>query len=81
MTHSFFNGVESGFAVLQCVFMMTREQQTTFWANAYNAALTGLLASKSHHMEMFTKNNVLTVTNQCKVFADQALQDVKQHEN
>jgi hypothetical protein len=63
------------------MFMMTREQQATFWANAYNAALTGLLASKSHHMEMFTKNNVSAVTNQCKAFADQALEDLKQHDN
>ena len=61
--------------------MMTREQQTVFWANAYNAALTGLLASGSHHMEMFTKNNVSAVTNQCKAFADQALEDLKQHDN
>jgi hypothetical protein len=55
--------------------MLTRDQQTTLWTNAYNAALTGLLASKMHHSENFSASNVYIVTNQCQAFADQALKD------
>lgn len=55
--------------------MLTRDQQTTLWTNAYNAALTGLLASKMHHSENFSASNVDIVTNQCKAFANQALKD------
>ena len=55
--------------------MLTHDQQTTLWTNAYNAALTGLLASKMQHSENFSASNVDIVTNQCKAFANQALKD------
>jgi hypothetical protein len=55
--------------------MLTRDQQTTLWTNAYNAALTGLLASKLHNAERFTENNVQSITQQGKAFANQALKD------
>jgi hypothetical protein len=50
--------------------MLTRDQQTTLWTNAYNAALTGLLASKMHHSENFSASNVDIVTNQCKAILE-----------
>ena len=56
--------------------MMTREEQITLWTSTYNAALTGLLASKMHQLDCFGANNVGVVTEQCKAFADQAVKDV-----
>jgi hypothetical protein len=56
--------------------MISRTEQRTVWTNAYNAVLTGLLSAKSAHMERYTANNVGVITEQCKVFADQALKDV-----
>ena len=55
--------------------MMTREEQFTVWTGAYNAALSGLLASKVHEMEGFSPNSVNVVTELCRAFADQALKD------
>ena len=55
--------------------MLSREQQQTVWANAYSAALTGLLAARTHGMDRFTANNVNVITDQCKAFADRALKD------
>ena len=55
--------------------MLSREQQQTVWANAYSAALTGLLAARMHEMDHFTVNNVGGITEQCKAFADRALKD------
>lgn len=45
------------------------------WANAYNAALTGLLIRKTDQMTNFTDNDVRGITRQCKAFADQFLSD------
>jgi hypothetical protein len=56
--------------------MISRAEQRTVWTDAYNAALTGLLSAKSAHMERYTANNVSVITEQCKAFADQALNDV-----
>ena len=66
---------------LQCetrhdLHMMTHEEQERYWTNAYNAALTGLLASKTKAIE-FTANNLTIVTKQCKAFADQAVKDLE----
>lgn len=55
--------------------MMTREEQFTVWTSAYNAALSGVLASKVHEMEDFSPISVDVVTRLCKAFADQALKD------
>jgi hypothetical protein len=49
--------------------MMTNEQTVTAWSNAYNAALTGLLASNK------TASNVPEL---CKVFADQAVKGLQE---
>jgi hypothetical protein len=61
--------------------MLSREQQQTVWANAYNAALTGLLAARMHEMDRFSANNVSGITEQCKAFADQALKDATTREH
>lgn len=61
--------------------MLSREQQGTLWANAYNAVLIGLLASKTHGMEFFGVNNVSATTEQCKAFADQAAKDATAHDH
>ena len=61
--------------------MLSREQQQTVWANAYNAALTGLLAARMHEMDRFSANNVGDITEQCKAFADQALKDATMREH
>jgi len=50
----------------------------TVWISAYNAALTGLLASKSHTI-IFSAINVHDISDQCKAFADQALKDFREH--
>jgi hypothetical protein len=42
--------------------MLSREQQQRVWANAYNAALTGLLAARMHEMDRFSANNVRGIT-------------------
>jgi hypothetical protein len=60
--------------------MLSRDQQITLWANAYNAALIGLLASKTHAFEEFSTNNVGVITKQCKAFANQAARDVRELE-
>jgi hypothetical protein len=60
--------------------MLSREQQATIWANAYNAALIGLLAGKMHTYTHFSELNVQSVTQQCKAFADQAVKDATAHD-
>jgi len=62
--------------VLQYASVISRAEQQAVWTNAYNAVLTGLLSAKSAHMERYTANNVVVITEQCKAFADQALKDV-----
>jgi hypothetical protein len=52
--------------------MPTRDEQKTWRLNAYNAALTGLLASKADELDRFV-NSAKTITGQCKAFAEQAL--------
>ena len=67
---------------------MLREEQIDVWANAYNAALTGLLASKIYALDeagteqpwIFGPKNVQVITKQCKALADQALEDVRKFE-
>ena len=54
---------------------MIREEREEVWTDAYNAALTGLLAAKAGGMERYTANNVSVITDQCKALADQALKD------
>ena len=56
--------------------MISRAEQRTVWINAYNAAMTGLLSAKAARMESYTENNVSVITEQCKAFADQALNDI-----
>jgi hypothetical protein len=62
--------------LVQYASMISRAEQRKVWTDAYNAALTGLLSAKSAHMERYTANNVSVITEQCKAFADQALNDV-----
>jgi hypothetical protein len=50
-------------------------EKLELWANAYNAALTGLLASYMHEMQTFTPNNVHVITEQAKAFANKAEED------
>jgi len=50
----------------------------TVWISAYNAALTGLLASNSRTV-IFSMMNVHEITDQCKVFADRAVNDFREH--
>ena len=61
--------------LVQCGPMISREEREEVWTDAYNAALTGLLAAKAGGMERYTANNVSVVTDQCKALADQALKD------
>jgi hypothetical protein len=61
--------------------MLSREQQQKVWANAYNAALNGLLAARRHEMDRFSANTVSDITEQCKAFADQALKDATTREH
>ena len=61
--------------LVQCGPMISREEREEVWTDAYNAALTGLLAAKAGGMERYTANNVTVVTDQCKALADQALKD------
>ena len=56
--------------------MMAHKERLTVWANAYTAALTGLLSKKIHDMDRYTPNNVSAITDQCKAFADRTLNDV-----
>ena len=66
--------------------MMANEQAVTAWANAYNAALTGLLASRIHAEDVTGKeapwvwgpDNLQVIAEQCKAFADRALKDLQQ---
>jgi hypothetical protein len=62
-------------SLVQCGPMIRREEREEVWTDAYNAALTGLLAAKADGMERYTANNVSVVTDQCKALADQALKD------
>jgi hypothetical protein len=55
--------------------MITPEEQFKVWISTYNAALTGLLASRVHEMEGFSPNSVNVVTELCKAFAHQALKN------
>ncbi len=55
--------------------MISPDEQTFLWADAYNAALSGLLARKMDDCTQFSANNVHVLTDQCKAFADQALTD------
>jgi hypothetical protein len=55
--------------------MISPDEQTFLWAEAYNAALSGLLARKMDECTHFSANNVHVLTDQCKAFADQALTD------
>ena len=55
--------------------MISPDEQTFLWADAYNAALSGLLARKMDDCTHFSANNVHVLTDQCKAFADQALTD------
>jgi hypothetical protein len=55
--------------------MISPDEQTFLWADAYNAALSGLLARKMDDCPHFSANNVYVLTDQCKAFADQALTD------
>jgi hypothetical protein len=60
--------------------MMAHKERLTVWANAYTAALTGLLSKKIHDMGRYTPNNVSAITDQCKAFPDKALSDVAAHD-
>jgi hypothetical protein len=55
--------------------MLSPDEQTFLWAEAYNAALSGLLARKIDDCTHFSANNVHVLTDQCKAFAEQALSD------
>jgi hypothetical protein len=55
--------------------MLSPDEQTFLWAEAYQAALSGLLARKMDDCTHFSANNVHVLTDQCKAFADQALSD------
>jgi len=55
--------------------MISPDEQTFLWAEAYIAALSGLLARKMDDCTHFKANNVHVLTDQCKAFADQALSD------
>jgi hypothetical protein len=55
--------------------MISPDEQTFLWAEAYNAALSGLLARKMDDCTHFSSNNVHLLTDQCKAFADQLLSD------
>jgi hypothetical protein len=70
----------------QLLPVMTTEQRVIAWANAYNAALTGFLACNTLEKELtrFTlkleqgKTPIQRIADDCKEFADQALQDLQQ---
>jgi len=55
--------------------MLSPDEQTFLWAEAYHAALSGLLARKMDDCTYFKATNVHVLTDQCKAFADQALSD------
>jgi hypothetical protein len=55
--------------------MISPDEQTFLWAEAYHAALSGLLARKIDECTHFSANNVHVLSDQCKAFADQALTD------
>jgi hypothetical protein len=53
------------------------KEKLEFWADTYNAALTGLLAGYMHEVETFTQNNVQVITDQAKAFANKATEDLE----
>jgi len=60
---------------------MQREEQLEVWANAYNAALTGLLGSNVQADAAKNAPNVVQViAKQCRTYADQAVEDAQEYE-
>jgi len=62
--------------------MKTNAQQDT-WADAYNAALTGLLAGRPQREfdpVSFSENTLQVFVRQAKAFADLAVKDLKDYQ-
>lgn len=69
-----------GYSILP---MLSEDQQIQLWVNAYNAALTGLLARNSwlpsQERQIKAGGYYNAVCEECKSFADVALSDALAH--
>jgi hypothetical protein len=54
--------------------MLSQEEQQTVWIDAYNAALTGLLSSRTSQARP-SEGDIQVIAGQCRAFADQAVKD------
>jgi len=58
--------------------MLNNDELLKIWADAYNAALTGILSGRATDDSVPPDLFVQGVANQCKRFADQAIKDLQQ---
>jgi hypothetical protein len=58
---------------------MEIEQKVIFWANAYNAALTGLLSAGERVTIEVPAGDRILIRQNCQNFADEALRAVEKH--
>jgi len=57
---------------------MNAQEDLTIWANAYNAALTGIL-STIKSQPAAASGDIANIAGSCRAFADQALKDAQAH--